>query len=70
MLNENEQKIYSSIYEYEHTGWSPGYTSIARYNSDVDAIVIQFVSTGHNSLFWSELEGMYGRINKIIEKEN
>ncbi len=68
LLNKEEQGIYSSIYEYEHTGWIGGYTSIARYNSDIDAIVVQFVSTSHNGLFWAELEGMYERINKILEK--
>ncbi len=31
LLNDAEQAIYSSIYEYEHTGWLPGYQSIARY---------------------------------------
>ncbi|MCH2233346.1 MAG: beta-lactamase family protein [Crocinitomicaceae bacterium] len=70
LFTDEEQEIYSSIYEYEHTGWSPGYTSIARYNSDIDAIVVQFVSTGYNALFWSELEGLYERINRILEKEN
>ncbi len=70
LFTDHEQAIYSAIYEYEHTGWSPGHTSIARYNSDIDAVVVQFVSTGYNALFWSELEGMYGRINKILEKEN
>lgn len=69
LFTEHEQDIYSSMYEYEHTGWSPGYTSIARYNSDIDAVVVQFVSTGHNGLFWVELEGLYKRINTIIEKE-
>jgi len=70
LFNEEEQDIYSSIYEYEHTGWSPGYTSIARYNSDIDAIIVQFVNTGYNGLFWVELEGLYDRINKILEEEN
>jgi D-alanyl-D-alanine carboxypeptidase len=70
LFNEKEQAIYTDIYEYEHTGWAPGYTSIARYNSDVDAVVVQFVNTSYNGLFWAELEGMYERINKIIEKEN
>lgn len=70
LFTEEEQAIYSSIYEYEHTGWGPGFTSIARYNSDIDAVVIQFVSTSYNGLFWSELEGMYDRINKILEKGN
>ncbi len=25
LLNDDEQAIYSSIYEYGHTGWLPGY---------------------------------------------
>lgn len=45
LLNDGEQAIYSSIYEYEHTGWVPGYYSIARYYEDIDTVVIQFVST-------------------------
>ncbi|MCB9456222.1 MAG: beta-lactamase family protein [Anaerolineaceae bacterium] len=47
LLNDDEQAIYSSIYEYEHTGWVPGYQSIARYYQDTDTVVVQFVnSTG------------------------
>ena len=45
LLNENEQAIYSSIYEFEHTGLIPGYYSIARYHSDIDTVVVQFVNT-------------------------
>ncbi len=45
LLNDDEQAIYSSIYEYEHAGWVPGYHSIARYHKDIDTVVIQFVST-------------------------
>lgn len=45
LLNEDEQAIYSSIYEYEHDGWVPGYHSIARYHEDIDTVVVQFVST-------------------------
>ena len=45
LLNEEEQAIYTSIYEYEHTGWVPGYYSIARYHEDIDTVVIQFVNT-------------------------
>ena len=45
LLNDNEQAIYSSIYEYEHTGLIPGYFSIARYHSDIDTVVVQFVNT-------------------------
>ena len=45
LLNNNEQAIYASIYEYEHTGLIPGYYSIARYHSDMDTVVVQFVNT-------------------------
>ena len=49
LLNENEQAIYASIYEYEHTGWVLGYYSIARYHQDIDTVVIQFVNTNGGS---------------------
>jgi CubicO group peptidase (beta-lactamase class C family) len=45
LLNDDEQAIYASIYEYGHTGWLPGYYSIARYHEDIDTVVIQFVNT-------------------------
>jgi len=45
LLNDNEQAIYSSVYEYEHTGWVLGYYSIARYHKDIDTVVVQFVNT-------------------------
>lgn len=70
LFNAEEQAIYSSVYEYEHTGWLNGYTSIARYHSDIDAVVVQFVSTSHNQFFWVELEGVYSRIVRIVEKNH
>ena len=45
LLNDNEQAIYSSIYEYGHSGWVLGYQSIARYHEDIDTVVVQFVNT-------------------------
>lgn len=45
LLNDDEEAIYASIYEYDHDGWVPGYHSMARYHEDIDAVVIQFVST-------------------------
>lgn len=68
LFSDEEQAIYSSVYEYEHTGWLPGYTSIARYHSDIDTIVIQFVNTSDKEWFWLELECVYSRILKSIEK--
>ncbi|MCB9140076.1 MAG: beta-lactamase family protein [Caldilineaceae bacterium] len=43
LLNEDEQ--YSYLYEYGHSGLIPGYYSIARYHSDIDTVVVQFVNT-------------------------
>lgn len=78
LLNDEEQAIYSSIYEYEHTGWVPGYYSIARYHADIDTVVIQFVSTtGGDTWGLAEITGgkataisniIYGRIVRILHK--
>ena len=63
-----EQDIYSSIYVYDHTGLWPGYSSIARYHKDIDAVVIQFVNTsGGNSWLVSEI--VYDRIVEILHKQ-
>jgi D-alanyl-D-alanine carboxypeptidase len=45
VFDEGEQKIYSSIYEYEHGGLVLGYQSLAEYHKDMDSVVIQFIST-------------------------
>jgi hypothetical protein len=68
--DKNEQKIYSSIYKYEHTGLIPGYQTIAKYHKDIDAVVIQFTNTvnfeGYN---WSLSEIEYNRIIKILREK-
>lgn len=67
LLDDQEQEIYSSVYEYEHTGELPGYQSIARYHKDIDAVVIQFINiSGGNS--WSKSESVYRRIIRILKK--
>jgi CubicO group peptidase (beta-lactamase class C family) len=68
LLNEDEQKIYSSVYGYEHTGLLPGYQSIARYYEDIDTVVVQFVNTsgGKN---WTISERIYKRIIKILRRQ-
>lgn len=68
LLSEDEQEIYSSVYEYEHTGWLNGYTSIARYESDIDAVIVQFVNTSKGEMFWLGLERSYSRILRAIKK--
>ena len=68
LFNDKEQAIYSSVYAYEHTGWLPGYTSIARYHSDIDAVVVQFVNTSGKENFWLKLERVYNRIVSVVER--
>lgn len=69
LLNPREQALYTSLYPYEHTGWLNGYTSIARYHSDIDAVVVQFVNTSGKEIFWLELERSYNRILKALKNE-
>ena len=68
LLNKKEQAIYSSIYQYEHTGLLPGYQSIARYHKDIDAVVIQFVNTSGGNA-WTTSEIVYNNIIKILRKK-
>ena len=67
LLSKKEQEIYTSMYEFEHTGLLPGYQSIARYIKELDATVVLFVNTsGGNS--WSKMNILYRRIAKILKK--
>ena len=77
LLNNKEQGIYSSLYLYGHTGWLPGYQSIARYHEDIDTVVVQFVNTtgGTPILPIFDTQGgtkvmvsdaVYGRIVRIL----
>ena len=69
LLNREEKAVYSSIYQYGHTGELPGYQSIARYHEELDAVVIQFINTsGGNS--WSKSESVYRRIIRILERDD
>ncbi len=69
--DRKEHDLYSSLYEFEHTGMMPGYQTIAKYHKDIDAVVVQFTNTtnfdGYN---WSLSEIMYNRIIKILRKKN
>ncbi len=67
LLNDNEQAIYSSVYEYEHTGLLLGYHSIARYHKNTDTIVVQFVNTtGGESTLIANI--VYNRIIRILRE--
>jgi CubicO group peptidase (beta-lactamase class C family) len=79
LLDDDEQVIYSSIYEYEHTGWVPGYYSIARYHENIDTIVVQFVSTtggetwGTTNIIGGKATALsniiYNRIVRILRRQ-
>jgi CubicO group peptidase (beta-lactamase class C family) len=68
LFDEGELEIYSSIYVFEHTGWVPGYQSIAKYHKDIDAVVIQFMNTT-GGYYWNLSEIVYSRIVKIIRNK-
>ena len=66
LLSAEEQAIYSSVYEYEHTGWVLGYQSIARYYKDTDTVVVQFVnSTGGDTEATSNI--VFDRVVRIVD---
>jgi D-alanyl-D-alanine carboxypeptidase len=68
LLEDDEQVIYSSIYEYGHKGWLLGYQSIARYHEDIDAVVIQFINTtGGDSELVTHV--VYNRIVRILRRQ-
>ena len=67
LLNKDEQAIYSSIYEYEHTGLLPGYSSIAKYHKDIDTVVVQFINTS-GGYTWNLSEIVYNRIVTILRR--
>ncbi|MEZ4639361.1 MAG: serine hydrolase domain-containing protein [Caldilineaceae bacterium] len=78
LLNDDEQAIYSSIYEYGHDGWVPGYHSMAHYYEDIDTVVVQFVNTtggetwGIANVVGGKATGIssiiYGRIGRILHR--
>jgi CubicO group peptidase (beta-lactamase class C family) len=71
LFDKGEQEIYASIYEYEHSGWVPGYQSFAKYHEDIDAVIIAFYSTTDPKLYnWNLSEIINNRIVKIIRKKN
>jgi D-alanyl-D-alanine carboxypeptidase len=79
LLNDDEQAIYSSLYEYGHDGWMPGYHSMARYHADIDTVVVQFASTvGGETWGTANIIGgkatalsniVYSRILRILRKQ-
>ena len=70
LFEPGEQEIYTSIYEYEHSGWVPGYQSFAKYFEELDAVVIEFYSTTDPKLYnWNLSEIVNSRIIKILNRQ-
>ncbi|WP_046745521.1 serine hydrolase domain-containing protein [Kordia zhangzhouensis] len=70
LFEPEEQEIYTSIYEYEHAGWVPGYQSFANYDKDLDAVVVAFYSTTDPKLYyWNLSEIINSRIVKILKRQ-
>jgi D-alanyl-D-alanine carboxypeptidase len=71
VFDKGEQEIYASIYKYEHDGWVPGYQSFAKYNKELDAVIIAFYSTTDPKLYnWNLSEIINNRIVKILKRKN
>ena len=69
LLNEDEMKIYASIYEFNHGGLAPGYQCMAEYHNDIDAVVIQFINTtDFEGYQWNLLQITNSRVVKILRK--
>lgn len=69
LFEPGEKVIYNSIYEYEHSGWVPGYQSFAKYDNELDAVVVLFYSTTDPELYyWNLSQIINKRIIKILEE--
>lgn len=51
LLSDRERVLYSSLFpDYAHSGWLPGFQSVARYYADIDTVLVQFINmTGGDS---------------------
>lgn len=67
LFTDAEQAIYTSIYDYGHTGLLPGYATIARYHKDMDTVVILFANTS-GGRSWGMVEATYDRVLAILRK--
>ena len=70
LFTPEEQVIYSSVYEYEHAGWVPGYQSFAKYYEENDTVIVALYSTTDPDLYyWNLAEIINSRIAKILRKQ-
>jgi len=65
LFSDEEQAIYSALYEYGHTGLLPGYSSIARYHDAEEAVVVLFVNTSGGET-WGLVKVLYNRVCRLV----
>lgn len=68
LFTAEENSLYEELYPREHTGHLPGYVSIARYDAELDAVIVLFMNTSGDEA-WGLLEGCYRRVRKILARE-
>ena len=67
VFEAGERQTYASVYEFEHSGWVPGYQSFAEYHADLDAVVVVFYNTtDEDLLYWNLAEIINSRIAKVL----
>ncbi len=64
LLNEQEQKLYSSLYFNSHDGWLPGYLSFARYFEDSDTVIVLFTNNSGDEA-WMIADFTIDRIHDV-----
>lgn len=46
LLTDRERALFSSMFAgYAHSGWLPGFQSVARYYADMDTVIVQLINT-------------------------
>lgn len=45
LLTATEKSTYSNLYWFDHSGWLPGYQSIAQFDEQTNAVVVLFINT-------------------------
>ncbi len=69
VFDKGEQEIYP--YEYNHGGLVVGYQSLAEYDEDLDAVVIQFINTIDFAGYeWNLSQISISRIFKILKRQS
>jgi CubicO group peptidase (beta-lactamase class C family) len=67
LLSEEEQNTYADLYWFSHSGWLPGYQSIANYEQSLDAVVVLFLNnTGGNSE--EVIAETYGQVLGLLQQ--